>query len=63
LCFDSLANRIEAAPATAPIATLCRRYCNNEDIPSCAVAALGLVGGYFTTTRRNDELALIVEFS
>jgi hypothetical protein len=60
--YDDLANWIESAPATAPIATLCRRYCS-EDTGNCVISVLGLVGGYYKAIKFDSPLETLVEQS
>ena len=61
--YDDLTDWIESAPATAPIATLCRQYCNNGNIESCAVTAFGLVGGYYTAIRFDSPIETMISQS
>ena len=61
--YDDLVNWIESAPATAPIAILCRQYCNNGNIESCAVTAFGLVGGYYKAIRFDSPFETLIKQS
>ena len=49
------------ASATAPIATLCQRYCSSEEVPSCAVTAFGLVGSYFKAIRFDSPIETLID--
>jgi len=59
--YDDLANWIETASATAPIATLCRAICNNEGARSCAITAFGLAGGYYKVIKFDSPLQALIE--
>jgi hypothetical protein len=61
--YDDLANWIEAESATAPITTLCRRVCNNEDVKSCAITVFGLGGGYYKVIKFDSPLQALIEQS
>ena len=61
--FDDLANGIEITSATAPIATLCRRYCGGGDVQSCAITAFGLVGGYYKAIRFDSPIETLIKQS
>ena len=61
--YDDLANWIETDSATAPIATLCHRICNNEDARSCAITAFGLAGGYYKVIKFDSPLQALIEQS
>jgi hypothetical protein len=60
--FD-LANWIETAPVTAPIATLCHRFCENDSVHSCVITAFGLVGGYYKAIRFDSPLESLIDQS
>jgi hypothetical protein len=61
--YDGLANWIEADSATVPIASLCRRACNNGDVQSCAITAFGLVGGYYKAIRFDSPIQALIKQS
>jgi hypothetical protein len=55
-----LANWIESAPVTAPVATLCQRYCGAET-RHCAITVFGLVGGYYKAIKFDSPLQTLIE--
>jgi hypothetical protein len=61
--YQDLANWIETAAATAPIATLCRRVCDGGEVKSCAVTAFGLAGGYYKVIKFDSPLEALIEQS
>jgi hypothetical protein len=61
--YDELANWIETASSTAPIASLCRRVCAGEEVKSCAVTAFGLAGGYYKVIKFDSPLEALIEQS
>jgi hypothetical protein len=61
--YDDLAEWIETDSATAPIATLCHRICNNEGTSSCAITAFGLAGGYYKVIKFDSPLQALIEQS
>jgi len=61
--YDDLANWIETDSATASIATLCRRICNNEDVKSCTITVFGLGGGYYKVIKFDSPLQALIEQS
>ena len=61
--YGGLTNWIETDPATAPISTLCRRICNNEDVKSCAITVFGLAGGYYKVIKFASPLQALIEQS
>jgi len=60
--FTDLAEWIESAPATAPIARLCRRYCS-EDTRNCAITVFGLAGGYFKSIKFDSPMETLIDQS
>jgi hypothetical protein len=56
--YADLAGWIE----TAPVATLCRRYCA-EDTRNCAISVFGLVGGYYKAIKFDSPLETLIEQS
>ena len=60
--YGDLASWIEVAPATTPIATLCRRYCG-EDTQNCSITAFGLVGGYYKAIKFDSPMQTLIEQS
>jgi hypothetical protein len=61
--YDGLANWIEVAQATTPVARLCRQVCENEGIKSCTITAFGLVGGYYKAIKFDSPLQALIEQS
>ncbi len=61
--YDKLASWIDAAPVTAPIATLCHRYCGSGSLQYCAVTSFGLVGGYYKAIRFDSPIQTLIEQS
>ena len=61
--YDDLASWIETDSATAAIATLCRRICNNEGARSCAITAFGLAGGYYKVIKFDSPLQASIKQS
>jgi len=61
--YDELVNWIETNTATAPVSTLCRRICNNEDVKSCAITVFGLGGGYYKVIKFDSPLQTLIEQS
>jgi hypothetical protein len=59
--YDVLANWINTASATAPIAAVCSQYCKNENIEACAITAFGLVGGYYKAVRFDSPIEALIE--
>jgi hypothetical protein len=60
--YDDLASWIESAPVTAPIATLCRRYCGAKT-QDCAITVFGLVGGYYKAIKFDSPMQTLIEQS
>jgi hypothetical protein len=60
--YDGLADWIESAPAIAPIANLCRRYCA-EETRDCGVTVFGLVGGYYKAIKFDSPMQTLIEQS
>jgi hypothetical protein len=61
--FDALAGWIEIAPAAEPIASLCRRHCGVDEFAACAVAAFGVVGGYYKAIRFDSPMQTLISQS
>jgi hypothetical protein len=60
--YAGLASWIESAPATAPIARLCRRYCG-EDPANCAITVFGLAGGYYKAIKFDSPMEELIDQS
>jgi len=60
--YTDLANWIESAPATAPIARFCRRYCG-EDMRNCAITVFGLAGGYYKAIKFDSPMEALIDQS
>ena len=60
--YSDLANWIESASVTTPIATLCRRHCG-EDTRDCAITVFGLVGGYYKAIKFDSPIQTLIEQS
>jgi len=60
--YSDLASWIEATPVTAPIATLCRRYCG-KDTRNCTITSFGLVGGYYKAIKFDSPMQTLIEQS
>jgi hypothetical protein len=60
--YDDLASWIESAPATAPIAALCRQTCADET-RACAITVFGLVGGYYKAIKFDSPMQTLIEQS
>ena len=60
--YDHLASSIESAPATAPIAALCNRYCAGQT-RDCAVTVFGVVGGYYKAIKFDSPMQTLIEQS
>ena len=60
--YDQLASSIESAPVTAPIATLCARYCA-ADTQACGVIVFGAVGGYYKAIKFDSPMQTLIEQS
>ena len=61
--YLDLARWIETAPVTTPIATLCHRFCESDNIHSCAITAFGLVGGYYKAIRFDSPIESLINQS
>jgi hypothetical protein len=57
--YDDLKSWIQSASVTAPIATMCRRYCG-EDTGDCAITAFGLVGGYYKAIKFDSPMQTLI---
>lgn len=60
--YDHLASSIESAPVTAPIATLCNRYCA-ADTHACGITVFGVVGGYYKAIKFDSPMQTLIEQS
>jgi len=60
--YADLANWIESAPATAPIAALCRQHCG-EDTGNCAITVFGLAGGYYKAIKFDSPMETLIDQS
>ncbi len=60
--YDELARWIESAPATTPIATLCRRNCS-ADTRACAITVFGLIGGYYKAIKFDSPMQTLIDQS
>jgi hypothetical protein len=61
--YDAIADWIQKAPLTTPVANLCRRYCGEGEVRSCGVIGFGLVGGYYKVIRFDTPLQNLVSQS
>ncbi len=58
--YASITDWLLTAPAGRPLAGLCRRSCADDALRDCALAAFGLVGGYYELVRFDSPLEALI---
>ena len=58
--FDAIGNWVLTAREARPVANLCLRNCLKTDLTACAIAAFGLVGGYYEVIRFDSPLENVI---